>query len=56
METLNLLFKFLTNNILTRAELFVGIIVLIGYILQKKPWYETVGGFFKAVVGSMPFS
>lgn len=51
METLNSLFSFLTNNILTRAELFVGIIVLLGYILQKKKWYETIGGFFKAVVG-----
>lgn len=51
METLNFVFKFLTNNILTRAELFVGLIVLLGYLLQKKKWYETVGGFFKAVVG-----
>lgn len=45
------IFDFLTNNILTRAELFVGLIVLLGYILQNKKWYETVGGFFKAVVG-----
>lgn len=51
METLNFVFKFLTNNILTRAELFVGLIVLLGYLLQKKKWYETIGGFFKAVVG-----
>lgn len=51
METLNFVFKFLTNNILTRAELFVGLIVLLGYLLQRKKWYETVGGFFKAVVG-----
>lgn len=51
MEALNFVFELLTNNILTRAELFVGLIVLLGYLLQKKKWYETVGGFFKAVVG-----
>lgn len=51
MEIMNSVFDFLTNNILTKAELFVGLIVLLGYILQKKKWYETVGGFFKAVVG-----
>lgn len=45
------IFDFLTNNILTRAELFVGLIVFLGYMLQKKKWYETAGGFFKAVVG-----
>lgn len=51
MEIMNSVFEFLTSNILTRAELFVGLIVFLGYILQKKKWYETVGGFFKAVVG-----
>ena len=51
MAGLNSIFKFLTSNILTRAELFVGLIILLGYILQKKKWYECLGGFFKGVIG-----
>lgn len=51
MASLNSIFNFLTSNILTRAELFVGLIILLGYILQRKKWYECVGGFFKGVIG-----
>ena len=51
MAGLNSIFNFLTSNILTRAELFVGLIILLGYILQRKKWYECVGGFFKGVIG-----
>ena len=51
MASLNSIFNFLTGNILTRAELFVGLIILLGYILQRKKWYECVGGFFKGVIG-----
>lgn len=36
MASLNSIFNFLTGNILTRAELFVGLIILLGYILQRK--------------------
>ena len=36
MAGLNSIFNFLTSNILTRAELFVGLIILLGYILQRK--------------------
>ncbi|MFR8905502.1 MAG: hypothetical protein ACLVHS_17355 [Blautia wexlerae] len=35
MASLNSIFNFLTSNILTRAELFVGLIILLGYILQR---------------------
>lgn len=51
MTILNCLFSFLTNNILTRAEIFVGLIILFGYILQRKKWYECIGGFFKGIIG-----
>ena len=53
MEILNTIFTFISNNILTKAELFVGLIVLVGYILLGKKWYETLAGFIKAVVGYM---
>ena len=31
----------------------IGLIVLIGYILLKKPWYDVLGGTLKAVIGYM---
>ena len=55
-NALNSIFNFLTSNILTRAELFVGLIILLGYILQRKKWYECVGGFFKGVIGYLILS
>ena len=53
MEILNTVFTFVSNNILTKAEFFVGLIVLVGYILLGRKWYETLAGFLKAVVGYM---
>ena len=53
MEILNTIFTFVSNNILTKAEFFVGLIVLVGYILLGRKWYETLAGFLKAVVGYM---
>lgn len=47
------IFSFFTNNILTKPEFFIGLIVLIGYILLDKPWYESLSGFIKATVGYM---
>lgn len=31
----------------------IGLIVLLGYILLRKPWYDVLGGTIKAVVGYM---
>ena len=31
----------------------IGLIVLIGYVLLKKPWYDVLGGTLKAVIGYM---
>lgn len=53
MDILNTVFSFVSNNFLTKAELFVGVIVLVGYILLGRKWYETLAGFLKAVVGYM---
>lgn len=41
------------NNILSRPAIFIGLIVVIGYILLKKKWYEIFAGFVKAAVGYM---
>ena len=47
---------FFVNNILTKPQYMVGLIVLIGYLLLRKPWYDTVSGTIKAVVGYMILS
>ncbi len=42
---------FFAQNILTVPAYFIGLMTLIGYILLKKPWYESFAGFIKATVG-----
>lgn len=42
---------YFATNILTVPAYFIGLIVLIGYVLLRKPWYEVVAGFIKATVG-----
>lgn len=41
------------ENILTKPEFFIGLIVFVGYMLLKKPIYESFAGFIKATVGYM---
>lgn len=56
MDILNALlygWNFFAKNILTQPAYFIGLIVVFGYILLKKPWYDVLGGFFKATVGYM---
>lgn len=47
------IWAFFQNNILTKPAFFVGFIVLIGYLLLRKPFYEALAGFIKATVGYM---
>jgi PTS system ascorbate-specific IIC component len=47
------IWAFFQNNILTKPAFFVGFIVLLGYLLLKKPFYEALAGFIKATVGYM---
>ncbi|MDR1915195.1 MAG: PTS ascorbate transporter subunit IIC [Synergistaceae bacterium] len=56
MEALNLLgniWTYFVTNILTQPAYFIGIMVLMGYILLARPWYDSLGGFIKATVGYM---
>ena len=39
------------NNVLSQPDIFIGLIVVVGYILLKRKWYEVAAGFIKAVVG-----
>lgn len=53
MGILNVIFVWFANNILTKPEFFVGLLVFFGYLFLKKPIYEAFGGFIKATVGYM---
>ena len=47
------IWDFFVSNILTQPAYFIGLMVLVGYILLRKPWYESLAGFIKATVGYM---
>ena len=53
LQVLNNVWGFFARNILTQPAYFIGFITLIGYILLKKPWYDSLAGFIKATVGYM---
>lgn len=40
-------------NVLSQPSIFIGIIVVVGYALLRRKWYEILAGFIKAVVGYM---
>ena len=53
---MNILMKawsYFATNILQQPAWMIGLIVLLGYILLRKPWYDVLGGTIKAVVGYM---
>lgn len=45
------IWQFFASNILTQPAYFIGLMVIIGYALLGKPWYEILAGFVKATVG-----
>ncbi len=47
---------FFVNNILTKPQYMIGLIVLIGYLLLRRPWYDVISGTIKAIVGYMILS
>ncbi|MDZ7542719.1 PTS ascorbate transporter subunit IIC, partial [Clostridium perfringens] len=51
MDFIVSIWQFFQVNILTQPAFFVGFIVLIGYLLLKRPLYEAFAGFIKATVG-----
>ncbi|GFH42441.1 PTS ascorbate transporter subunit IIC [Lactococcus hodotermopsidis] len=50
-DAIMVVWDFFAKNILTQPAYFIGVIVLIGYLLLRKPWYECLSGFLKATVG-----
>ena len=53
MDILMKAWSYFATNILQQPAWMIGLIVLLGYILLKKPWYDVLGGTIKAVVGYM---
>lgn len=53
VNVLNAVWGYFASNILTQPAYFIGFIVLIGYILLRKTWYDALAGFIKATVGYM---
>lgn len=51
LEFLLGIWDYFAANILTQPAFLIGFIVLLGYILLKKPIYESIAGFLKATVG-----
>ena len=51
MNILVYIWTFFYSNILTKPAFFIGFMVLIGYLLLKKSWYEVLSGTLKAIIG-----
>lgn len=45
------IWSYFASNILTQPAYLIGFIVLLGYILLKRPVHECIAGFLKATVG-----
>lgn len=50
------IWEYFAKNILTQPAYLIGFIVLLGYILLKRPIHECIAGFLKATVGYLILS
>lgn len=50
------IWQFFVTNIFTKPQYMIGLIVLIGYLLLRKPWYDVLSGTIKAIVGYLILS
>lgn len=51
MNILMSIWSYFATNILQQPAFMVGLIVVLGYILQGKKWYDVLAGAIKAIVG-----
>ncbi|MDK2809025.1 MAG: ascorbate system component [Clostridiales bacterium] len=51
MDILMKVWGYFATNILQQPAFMIGLIVALGYILMKKPWYDILAGTIKAIVG-----
>ena len=48
---LNTIFQSISTNILTQPAYIVGLMILIGMLALKKPWYEAISSMIKGTAG-----
>lgn len=53
MEYIPIILNWFSQNILQKPAFFVGLLVMLGYALLKKPYYAVFAGAVKATVGYM---
>lgn len=51
MEILMNIWSYFATNVLQQPAFMIGLIVIIGYALMGKPWYDILAGAIKAIVG-----
>ncbi len=51
MDILMKIWSYFAVNVLQQPAFMIGLIVMVGYILLKKPWYDVLAGVIKAIVG-----
>lgn len=51
MDILMSIWSYFATNILQQPAFMIGLIVVLGYILQGKKWYDVLAGAIKAIVG-----
>lgn len=51
MDLIFNIWSYFATNILQKPAFMIGFIVMLGYILLKKPWYDILAGTLKAIVG-----
>ena len=53
LSFLTAIWEFFATYILQKAPYMVGFLVLLGYVLKKEKWYNTLGGTLKAIIGML---
>lgn len=53
LNVLNAIWTFFATYVLQKAPYMVGFLVLLGYVLKKEKWYNTLGGTLKAIIGML---
>ncbi|PXV90309.1 PTS system IIC component (L-Asc family) [Lachnotalea glycerini] len=51
MSILMNVWNYFATNVLQQPAFMIGLIVIIGYVLLGKPWYDVLAGAIKAIVG-----
>ena len=53
LNVLTAIWEFFATYVLQKAPYMVGFLVLLGYILKREKWYNTLGGTLKAIIGML---